>query len=431
MRLLILGGGVSGRSAAGLGRRLGYDVEIFETDGENAQRLREEGFEVISDPWAASMLDGVDVVVTSPGLAESSDPIVETLSAGVPLMSEIEWASRVLRAPYAAVTGTNGKTTVTALIAEILAASELRVVAAGNIGLGLSEVADQEWDRVVIEVSSFQLRFIDSFRPAVAVLLNVADDHLDWHGSYEAYAAAKARIFENAGNDDVLIFDVDDAGAARVAARASGRVIPVSGRKAPEGGYGVRDGALITIGTSIPLTSLRVADAAYLLDMTAAAVAAESLSASPEAVRKVLMGFQPGHHRRTRIGAWGEVTWINDSKATNPHAAVAACEAYRSVILIAGGRNKGLDLAPMTEVPSIKYLIALGEAAPQLLANWNGQGVLVGSLDDAVVAAAAVAEPGDTVLLAPGCASFDMFTSYEARGEAFEAAVKSFQGGTA
>lgn len=428
MRLLVLGGGVSGRSAAGLARRLGHDVEIFETDDGNAKRLRADGFRVVSDPWATSMLDGVDVVVTSPGLAEFSDPIVETLSAGVPLMSEIEWASRVLHAPYAAVTGTNGKTTVTALTAEILAASGFHVVAAGNIGLGLSDVADQEWDRVVIEVSSFQLRFIDSFRPAVAVLLNVADDHLDWHGSYEAYAAAKARIFENAGKEEVLIFDVDDAGATRLAAGAPGRVIPISGKSAPEGGYGVRDGALITVGSSIPLVSLRVTDAAYLLDMTAAAVAAESLGASPEAVRDVLMGFQPGHHRRTLIGVWGEVTWINDSKATNPHAAVAACEAYRSVILIAGGRNKGLDLAPMAHVPSIKYLIALGEAAPQLLSHWTGRGVHVDSLDEAVEAAAAVTEPGDTVLLAPGCASFDMFTSYEARGEAFEAAVRSFQG---
>ena len=428
MRLLILGGGVSGRSAAGLGRRLGYDVEIFETDGQSAQLLRADGFRVVSGSWADSMLDGVDVVVTSPGLAESSDPIVATISAGVPLMSEIEWASRVLRAPYAAVTGTNGKTTVTALTAEILAASGLHVVAAGNIGLGLSDVADQDWDSVVIEVSSFQLRFIDTFRPAVAVLLNVADDHLDWHGSYEAYASAKARIFENAGNDDVLIFDVDDPGAIQLAVAANGRVIPISGIRAPEGGYGVRDGALTTIGSSIPLTALRVKDAAYLLDMTAAAVAAESLGALPEAVRDVLMAFEPGHHRRTRIGVWNEVAWINDSKATNPHAAVAACQAYESVILIAGGRNKGIDLAPMTQVPSIKYLIALGEAAPQLLSHWTGHGVLVGSLDEAVEAAAAVAEPGDTVLLAPGCASFDMFTSYEARGEAFEAAVKSFQG---
>ena len=422
---------MSGRSAASLAARLGDQAVIFETDSERATSLRADGFEVLSGTWSPSLVVGFDQVVASPGLSESSDPIVDTLAARVPLVSEVEMASTVLQAPYAAVTGTNGKTTVTSLIADILAASGFKVVAAGNIGLGLSDVADQSWDRVVIEVSSFQLRFIDSFRPAVAVLLNVADDHLDWHGTSEAYADAKARIFENAGDDGVLVFDGDDAGARKLAERATGQVIAVSGRQAPPGGYGVADGSLVTMSTSVDVADLRVTDPAYLLDLTAAAVAAEVLGASSDAVRKVLQGFEPGKHRRTLIGIWGGISWINDSKATNPHAAVASCQAYPSVVLIAGGRNKGLDLKPITEVASIRYLITLGEAGPQLMAMWDGAGRSAGSLDEAVAIAASVAEPGDTVLLAPGCASFDMFSSYEARGDAFEVAVKTFQGATA
>lgn len=422
---------MSGRSAASLAARLGDEAVIFETDPDRAESLRADGFEVLSGTWSPSLVAGFDQVVASPGLSESSVPIVDTLAARIPLISEIEMASTVLQAPYAAVTGTNGKTTVTSLIADILAASGFKVVAAGNIGLGLSDVADQSWDRVVIEVSSFQLRFIESFKPAVAVLLNVADDHLDWHGTSEAYADAKARIFENAGEDGVLVFDADDAGARKLARRATGQVIAVSGRQAGPDGFGVAAGRLRTMTTSIDVADLRVTDPAYLLDLTAAAVAAELLDASSDAVQKVLLGFEPGKHRRTVVGTWDGIAWINDSKATNPHAAVASCQAYRSVVLIAGGRNKGLDLRPITEVDSIRYLITLGEAGPQLMSMWTGDSSAVASLDEAVAVAASVAKPGDTVLLAPGCASFDMFSSYEARGDAFEVAVKTYQGATA
>ena len=423
-----MGGGVSGRSAANLALRRGDQPVIFETDVVRSDELRSDGFAVMSGEWSPSMLIGFETVIVSPGLPESAAPIVDALSAGLPLVSEIEWASRLLEAPYAAVTGTNGKTTVTSLIADIVQAAGFDVVAAGNIGLGLSDVADRPWDRLVIEVSSFQLRFIDTFKPAVAVLLNVADDHLDWHKTRQAYEDAKARIFENAGDDGVLIFDADDPGASRLAKRASGRVIPVSGTNLPEGGYGVAAGELTTMTTSISLADLRVTDRAYRLDLVAAAVAAELLGATSAAVEQVLRAFEPGHHRRTLIGKWNDVAWINDSKATNPHAAVAACRAFPSVVLIAGGRNKGLSLEPITQVDTIRYLIALGEAAPELMSAWAGAGQTVESLEEAVAVAAAVAQPGDTVLLAPGCASFDMFSSYEARGDAFERAVRSFQG---
>ncbi len=428
MRLLILGGGVSGRSAAGLGHRLGHDVVIFETDSAKVAGLVADGFSVISDEWNAAWLDEIDAVVASPGFAESSQPIIDIMDAGLGLMSEIEFASRQLSAPYIAVTGTNGKTTVTALIADILAASGLKVVAAGNIGLGLSDIVDQAWDVVAIEVSSFQLRFIDTFAPSVSVLLNVADDHLDWHGSAEAYAAAKARIFENQGPGDWLVYDEDDVGAAALAGQASATLVPVSGQRTSESGYGVRDGVLTTTKVSIPIDDLAVSDAAYLMDMAAAAVSAELLGASPAAVRSQLIAFHPGAHRRAAVGTWSGVTWINDSKATNPHAAVAAAQAYPSVVLIAGGRNKELDLTPLATVPSVRYLIAIGEAADELMASRPGPGRAVDSLEQAVAVAAEQARPGDTVLLAPGCASFDMFENYEARGIAFERIVKACQG---
>ncbi len=427
MRLLILGGGVSGRSAAGLAQRLGHHVVIFETDSVKAAELAFNGFSVFSDEWNAGWLEEFDAVVTSPGLAESSQPIVDTLAFGLPFMSEIEFASRELSGPYVAVTGTNGKTTVTALIADILTASGLKAVAAGNIGLGLSDIADQTWDAVVIEASSFQLRFIESFAPSVSVVLNVADDHLDWHGSAEAYALAKARIFENQTPRDWLVYDCDDPGASELAHQASAALVPVSGVCSPESGYGARNGTLTTTKVSIAIDDLQIADAAYLMDMAAAAVAAELLGASADAVRSQLIAFHPGEHRRAPIGTWSGVTWINDSKATNPHAAVAAAQAYPSVILIAGGRNKELDLAPLANVPSVRYLIGIGESADQLMASRQGEGQVVGNLDQAVAVAAEQAGPGDTVLLAPGCASFDMFENYQARGSAFERTVKAFQ----
>ena len=425
MKVLILGGAVSGRAAALLARRLGYSVMVFDQNSAVVPALREDRLPVTTGTWASSLLADVDLVISSPGFGEGSDPIRDTLQAGISLWSELEFAARQVEAPVVAVTGTNGKTTVTGLIQDMLAGSGLASVAAGNIGTPLSEVVGQDLDVVVVEASSFQLRFIDLFHPATAVVLNVAPDHLDWHGSFDAYLAAKAMIHRNQTQDDLLVYDADDSGARKATEQAASRPLPVSGIRLPDGGAGVAGDKLQLGDLAIPLARVPVADPAFLLDLAAAGVAALAHGAKPAIVEQVITTFQTDPHRRTLIGRWDEVDWVDDSKATNPHAAIAAASAYSSVVLIAGGRNKGLDLSGLTAVPQISYVIAIGEAAGELEeAAGDLPIVRATTMEEAVAVADRVAKAGDTVLLAPGCASFDMFRSYADRGNCFAEAVR-------
>lgn len=419
MKTLVLGGAVSGRAAALLARRLDHEVSVFDRDPAVLANLRNDRLFVTTGTWTPSLLDGVELVVASPGFAETSEPIRDTEAAGIPLWSELEFSSRQLTAPIVAVTGTNGKTTVTGLVADMLAASGLEAVAAGNIGTPLATVVGELLDVAVAETSSFQLRFIDEFHPATAVILNVAPDHLDWHGSYEAYLAAKAMIHRNQTRNDVLVFDADDAGAVAAVRTAQSRAIPVSGRRRPEGGAGVIADKLDLGDVVVPLARVPVADPAFLVDLAAAGVAALAHGARSEAVEQVITAFHPGPHRRTLIGSWDDVDWVDDSKATNPHAASASASAYASVVLIAGGRNKGLDLADLMAVPTIKHVVAIGEAAAELETMARSPVERAATMQEAVEVADRIAQAGDTVLLAPGCASFDMFRSYAARGDSF------------
>lgn len=427
MTTLVLGGAVSGLAAARLARRLGNSVMVYDRDSSVAGRLREERMAVSTGSWTRRLLAGTDLVVASPGFPERSEPIVDSLSAGLTVWSELEFGARHLDVPTVAVTGTNGKTTVTGLIAAMVEAGGVSTVAAGNIGKAITEVALEGPDRyrvVVVEASSFQLRFIDTFHPRTAVLLNVAPDHLDWHGSFEAYLEAKRGVFRNQEPGDSLIFDVDDEGAQRAVSVAPSRLVPVSGSRRPPGGAGVSGGSLDLGDLVVPLRDIPVSDPAFLVDLAAAGVAALEEGVPAAAVEAVIVGFRPGAHRRTVVGEWGGVAWIDDSKATNPHAALASIRAFPSVVLIAGGRNKGLDLTEMATAANVRRLIAIGEAAPELLAACDdGRAMGVASLDEAVVLADQTADPGDTVLLAPGCASFDMFRSYADRGDSFARAV--------
>jgi UDP-N-acetylmuramoylalanine--D-glutamate ligase len=414
MRTLVLGGAVSGTAAARLAARLGYRVTVYDENPSVAQSVLAEGFSSVGGPWDPGLLTGMELVVASPGVRERSDPVTDTVEAGIPLWSELEFAARHVDAPIAAVTGTNGKTTVTALIATMLQNSGLRAIGAGNIGVALSDVAGGDWDAVAVEASSFQLRFIDAFHPRVAVVLNLAPDHLDWHTSYAAYGLAKARIFENQTNDDVLVYNCEDGGVMNLVTNAVARKVPLSGSG------GVSYGAV-----SIPPEELPVGDPAYVLDLQAAAVAAIEAGASAQAVAEVVKSFRPFPHRRSIVGTWDGVVWVDDSKATNPHAAVASAAVFDSVVLIAGGRNKGLDLSPITRVASVRHMVLIGEAAAELAAVADGiPWTRASTMQEAVAVADGLARGGDTVLLAPGCASFDMFTSYAARGDAFVEAVR-------
>jgi UDP-N-acetylmuramoylalanine--D-glutamate ligase len=424
VNVVVLGAAVSGSAAARLALRTGHNVVVYDRDVAALASVPEAA-DRIGGEWDGRILAGADLVVTSPGIPEHAAPIRDALAGTAPLVSELEFAASHLASPYVAVTGTNGKTTVTEATAAMLTASGLTACAAGNVGLALSDVALEPWDCVAVEASSFQLRFIDRFHPKAAAILNIAPDHLDWHGGFGPYAAAKSRIYENQTGDDVLVYDADDAAASEAALRAPVRTVPVSGDHRPLGGNGPDGDRLIVGALTFPIPQL---DKVWLVDLTVAATLAVTVGAEAGGIAHVLGAFTPPLHRRTLVADIGGVAWVNDSKATNPHAAVKAASAYPSVVLIAGGRNKGLDLQPMVEVASVRHVVAIGEAADELIAAGGAKVSRAADMKSAVEAAARIAVRGDTVLLAPGCASFDMFEDYRQRGAVFTELVDRLAG---
>ena len=421
----MLGAGVSGRAASRLLVRLGIDHAVYDRSPDNVEGLDRSHARPVVGEWDPVVLTGVDLVITSPGFAPRSAPIEAAISAGIPVWSEVELALRRLGCPLIAVTGTNGKTTVVEQATEMLKESGAKAAAAGNIGRAVSDIVMEDWDVVVLEVSSFQLTYTYSLVPDVAVIVNVAADHLDWHGSEDSYRAAKARIFRHLRDERLLVFDAGDPGATVMAASAPGRKAPVVGSVGDLGGrYGTgRDGLIMPSGT-VSLDGIPLMDRVYRINIAAAAVAATEMGADLDSVARVAGRFRHRDHRRQVVRTWAGVTWVNDSKATNPHAAMAAIDSYPSVVLIAGGRNKGLDLAPMAARPNLRALIGIGESGPELLQQASGcPASLATSMEHAVAMAGERAVAGDTVLLSPGCASFDMFRSYEERGAVFSRLV--------
>lgn len=415
-RLLVLGAGVSGQAAARLAIARGMSVTVFD---EAVDVPIVPGAGMATGGWDALLLNGVDVVVASPGFSVRSTPVVEAIESGLPVWSEIEFASQHLRVPMAAVTGTNGKTTVTEAAAAMLDASGVQAPATGNIGAPLSDFVESDADVLVVEVSSFQLKFIESFHPRAACITNVAVDHLDWHGSPQAYREAKARIFENQGPEDLLAYDADDPGASSVVEGASSRLLPVSGLRLPESGAGVSDRRLVIGDAAIDIADLSSDDPAHLVDIALAGAIALHMGATPQGVAATAAEYRPGAHRRELVAESGGVRWVNDSKATNPHAAIASIRSHGSVILIAGGLAKGIDLSGIAAEPNVKLLLGIGSSGESLAEEAGERGRYAGTLEIAVEMADRAAQPGDTVLLAPGCASFDQFTSYGARGDRF------------
>jgi len=287
-------------------------------------------------------------------------------------------------------------------------------------------LTDDAADVAILELSSYQLLFMGAFKPKAAALLNIAQDHLDWHGSVEAYIAAKAAIFAGMDDDAVLAYNVDDPVVVEAVKRARCALVPCSGTGLPEGGNGVECGDIVIDGHRYATTTT---DPSYLFDLVAAGTIALALGASRAGITDVLDSFTPGAHRRQIISVGGGVTWVDDSKATNPHATVAAARAFTDVILLAGGQNKDLDLSIVTDLPSVRTLIAFGEAGPEIAAVAPRTVIVCATMTDAVAKAAEIAVKGDTVLLAPGCASFDEFTSYAHRGDVFTSLVRILEEG--
>ncbi|MDQ4057684.1 MAG: UDP-N-acetylmuramoyl-L-alanine--D-glutamate ligase [Actinomycetota bacterium] len=433
-RVLVVGLGASGFAAARV--LAGLEAKVRVTEGasnaaieDRARRLRIEGVEVETSGHDYEALDA-DVAVVSPGIAPHAR-IMEALAvSGVEIISEVELAYRLADCDFLAITGTNGKTTTTSLLASMLAESGLPSIAAGNIGLPLIDaVFDiQSGGAIAVEVSSFQLAAVHEFRPRVAVLLNVAEDHTDWHGDFDNYVAAKARIAMNQTTDDVFLPNCDDAAAMSIAASISARVAPFSGLSVPDGGIGWEGGRLMWRHRAVvDAGDVTLAGAAGREDVAAAAGAALEYGIGVEAVRRAIKSFKPLRHRLEIVAEAGGVTYIDDSKATNPHATLAAVKGLKDVVLIAGGRAKGIDLGVLkSTVPPVVAVVALGEAAGEVELAFAGlvPVTTVASMHEAVAAARTKAIHGGSVLLSPGCASLDMYESYAQRGEAFAASIR-------
>jgi UDP-N-acetylmuramoylalanine--D-glutamate ligase len=425
MSVLVLGSAVSGRAAATLLRALGEKVVVYDADADALAGVEADAS--YGGHWLPGLLDGVDLVVTSPGISPASPPLAAALASELPVWSELELAWRHLRTPLGAVTATNGKTTVTEAAAAMLVASGLNAIAAGNIGNPLCAEVGAGRDVLVVEASSFQLAFVERFCAPAAVLLNVAPDHLDWHGTVDHYVASKRRILERQGPEDIVVYDRDDPGAVAAVAVATARRVAVSGREVTADGFG-RDGSSLRAGdVLVPIDELTRHDDVFLVDLAAAAALAFHLGATADGIAGAARAYRPGRHRRQLIGEWDGVRWVDDSKATNPHAALASIRSFDSVVLIAGGRAKGLDLTPLAAEPGVRHVIGIGEAGPVLVAASHAGRVAV-DMAEAVRIATEVAEPGDTVLLAPGAASFDMFGSYAERGDTFARLVVETRG---
>jgi UDP-N-acetylmuramoylalanine--D-glutamate ligase len=327
------------------------------------------------------------------------------------------------------VTGTNGKTTVTTLVAAMLTASGRRAVAAGNIGVPLLDVVGQPADVVVAEVSSFQLQFTDSFRPDVSCWLNLAEDHLDWHPSMAHYRSAKARIWRTQCNGDVAVLNADDP-AVMAAAGDPGTGVPTGVARRTFSILGVADfhldpcRALVGPGEVLLVEAGRMRRALPhdLANGLAAAACALGVGATAEGCREALERFETLPHRVQLIGEAGRVRWYDDSKATTPASVLAAVAGFESVVLIAGGRNKGLDLdALAAAAPPVRSVIAIGEATADVERAFLGRVPVIraASMAEAVAAAVTESRAGDAVLLSPGCASFDWYHSYAERGDDF------------
>ena len=474
LAVVVAGIGVSGFAAADALLSLGASVTVVEGRAGPAERDRAAVLENLGATVrlgdADSLPDGVGLVVTSPGWKPSAPLLVAAAAAGVPVWGEVELAWRLRpaagAAPWLAITGTNGKTTTVRMLTSILQAAGLRAVAAGNVGTPLLEVVMAEpaegpsrYDVLAVELSSFQLHWSSSLRCHSAAVLNVAPDHVDWHGDLDEYAKAKGRIY--AGVEVACVYNAADPATERLVrdaarfeggmsegARAIGFTLGVPGpaqlgvvadllidRAFPAG---AGDSA-VELG---PVADIRPAAPHNVANALAAAALARAYGVPAEAVRDGLRAFRPDAHRIAEVATVGGVRYVDDSKATNPHAAAASLGAFPSIVWIAGGLAKGATFDELVEgaAKRLRGVVLLGADRAQIRAAIARHAPDVpvaevgatdtGAMDVVVAEAARLAAEGDTVLLAPACASMDMFTSYAERGDRFAAAVRRLAGAT-
>ena len=428
------------------------DVAEEEDLGPPAREAASMGIALELGPHRTETFCGCDLIVVSPGVANNIKPIEAARSAGIPVIGELELAARYINEPIAAVTGTNGKTTTTSLLGEMLRQSGLNVFVGGNIGTPLIDYAGSPMtaDVVVAEVSSFQLDTIQTFRPKVGVLLNVTEDHLDRYRHFREYVASKARLFRNQTSSDVAVLNRADPVTARlesglraqkvyfnITSKAQGDPLPRTLPATPFYGAEVRGNEMICrLPNDVPVTfnlaHLKMKGAHNLENAAAASLAALAAGGSRTGIQKALETFRGLPHRLEHVRTINGVRYYNDSKATNVGAVMRALESFDTpVILIMGGRDKGGSYEGLCELIKrlVKKLITIGEASEKIAEALGGltDSQTAISLQQAVRLAGHVASPGDVVLLSPGCSSFDMFADYAERGEAFRQAVEGLR----
>ena len=406
---------------------------------ETAEKLRAAGVKLELGGFARQSFLNQDLIVVSPGVAARIEPLENARAQGIPVWSEVELAWRFLRGKLVAITGSNGKTTTTSLVAHILKASNIPTLVGGNIGTPLLSLVETSVDTTVTvaEISSFQLETVDSFRPEIGVLLNLTPDHLDRHATFEEYARVKMRMFENQLERDIAVLNADDPEITK-RMPAKPKIFWFSRQKRVATGAFLRDDQIIFRNEGSEVELARLADIQLrgqhnIENVLAACAAAYLAGAVPAAIAAGVKSFQGVEHRLEFVAEVSGVEYYNDSKATNVDAAVKAVEAFPGPLLvILGGRDKGSPYTPLRDLlgERARKALLIGESTEKIAAEL-GDAVRVeraGTLRRAVELAAEHAQPGDTVLLAPACSSFDQFENYEHRGRVFKELVAALQG---
>jgi len=439
-RVLVVGLGKSGVASALFLKAQGARVTVSDTKTpdelkEEIPKLLDEGIAVETGGHGERTFQGQDLIVVSPGVPVDAPPLVQARALGEKVIGEIELAAQFFPGHIVAITGSNGKTTTTTLAGEIVAAGGFPAVVGGNIGTpAITLVQGATTDTVaVLEVSSFQLETIQTFRPWIAVVLNITPDHLDRHRTFAAYTDAKARIFENQRDDDFAVLNADDPTTAGLATRTRAQVFWFSRKKEVKQGAYAHDGRILFRDVNgqheIMLTSEIALKGSHNVENVLAAVCVGALTEVPrERIRQAVRGFTAVEHRLEHVATLCGVEYYNDSKATNVDATIKALESFPANIhLILGGKDKGSDYTVLNDLlrQRVKRVYTIGAAAAKIESQIRGAAEIVHAetLENAIWRASEAARPGDIVLLAPACASFDQFRSYEHRGKVFKEVV--------
>jgi UDP-N-acetylmuramoylalanine--D-glutamate ligase len=443
-RVLVVGLGKSGVASALFLKAHGAQVTVSDAKPQDQLKaeiplLLDHGIAVETGGHGERTFRGQDLIVVSPGVPFDAPPLVQARALGETVIGEIELAAQFFSGSIVAITGSNGKTTTTTLAGDILKAGGFPTVVGGNIGtpaITLVEGTSQH-TVAVLEVSSFQLETIKTFRPKVAVVLNITPDHLDRHRTFAAYVDAKARIFENQETTDFAVLNADDPTCVELASRTRANVFWFSRKKEVDGAF-VR-GEQIVFGDDdktqaiMPVAEISLKGAHNVENVLAAVAAGVLLGVKPQVIREAVRKFKAVEHRIEYVATIGGVEYYNDSKATNVDATIKALESFpKNIHLILGGKDKGSDYSVLGRLlrERVRRVYTIGAAAEKIESQIKNAAEVVraGTLESAVSRAAASAQPGDVVLLAPACASFDQFENYEHRGRVFKDSVRRLGG---